>query len=76
MKKRIAYLDELRVFAILCIILLHITSLFFYNYYDVSTFKFGFYVFLNSLTRVGMPLFFMLTGILMLQKEEEFRQGE
>ena len=71
MKKRIKYLDELRIYAILNIILLHVIGLFFYKYYGISTPKYAFMAFLSSFTRVGIPLFFMITGVLMLTKKEE-----
>ena len=71
MKKIIKYLDELRIFAILNIILLHVIGLFFYKYYGVSTPKYALMSFLSAFTRVGIPLFFMLTGALMLTKKEE-----
>ena len=71
MKKRILYLDELRLFAILCIILLHSLSLFRYFCFDNNTFDFTFWTIFDSLTRIGLPIFFMLTGILMFQKKDE-----
>jgi len=71
MKKRIKYLDELRIFAILMIILLHVLGLFVYKYYPISTWKYAFMSLLSSPTRVGIPIFFMMTGILMFQKKEE-----
>ncbi len=71
MNKRIKYLDELRVFAMILIIALHIIAIFNYKYIDISTFKFALTVFLSSFTRVGVPIFFMLTGVLLLPKKEE-----
>ena len=71
MKDRIKYIDNLRIYAILCIILLHVTGIYFYVYHGVNTAKLSFYIFLSALTRVGVPIFFMLTGILMFSKKEE-----
>ena len=69
--KRIKYLDELRVFAMILIIALHVIAIFNYKYINISTLKFAFTVLLSSFTRVGVPIFFMLTGALMLTKKEE-----
>ena len=69
--KRVKYLDELRLFAILNVILLHVLSLFRYLSYDKNIVDFTIWTFFDSLTRVGLPIFFMLTGILMFQKKDE-----
>ena len=71
MKKRILYLDRLRFFAILCIILLHIISFFRWKYFNTNTSYFFILTLLDSLTRVGIPIFFMLTGALMFSKKDE-----
>ena len=71
MKKRIEYLDKLRLLAISSIILLHAISLFRFKYFPVSTMNYFWMTFLDSFTRFGVPVFFMLTGILMFQKEDE-----
>lgn len=72
MKNRIKYLDGLRFFAILSIILIHVNSIFRYQYFNVSIIKFFIMNLFDSFTRAGIPLFFMLTGILMFTKEDNY----
>ena len=71
MKKRIEYLDQLRVIAILNVILLHCMAIFRYKYFVNDSLSFFVMTFLNAFTRFGIPIFFMLTGILMFSKKEE-----
>ena len=71
MNKRIKYMDELRILACFLIILLHIIAIFSYKYFKIGSIEYAFTLFLSSFTRVGIPLFFMMTGILMLNKKEE-----
>lgn len=71
MKKRLEYLDGLRIFALLSIILLHVLKILRYKYYGTSSLLYFIYTAIDSPTRVGVPIFFMLTGILMLNKKEE-----
>ena len=71
MKKRLEYLDGLRIYALLNIILLHILLIFRYKYYGTNSLLYFTYTAFDSITRVGVPIFFMLTGILMLNKKEE-----
>ena len=71
MRRRILYLDRLRFFAILTIILLHIIALFRWKYFNINNNYFILLTFLDSFTRVGIPIFFMLTGTLMFPKKDE-----
>lgn len=68
--KRIKYLDELRIFSILMIILLHVLGIFCYKYFGYTK-SFLLMTFLSSFTRVGVPIFFMMTGILLFKKKDE-----
>ena len=69
MRQRAAYLDFLRCFAIFSVLLLHtlvpvVTNT---GVYGAPSWKLC--VALDALTRVGVPLFFMLSGYLMLSRE-------
>ena len=69
MRERMTYLDFLRCLAIFLVILLHtlvpvVTNT---GVYGVPSWKLC--VALDALTRVGVPLFFMLSGCLMLSRE-------
>lgn len=64
-RKRIIYLDYLRVLAIFAVLLNHIST--FCN--GGTAFNSSIAMFYNSLGRIGVPLFLMLTGILLLNNK-------
>lgn len=64
-KKRIIYLDYLRVLAIFGVLLNHISSNWTGGEFLNSLIALGY----NSLGRIGVPLFLMLTGILLLNNK-------
>lgn len=66
-ENRIFYLDQLRVLAIIMVIMVHVSTLFFK---DISSFN----GFLASMARtvshaIGVPLFFMVSGVLLLGRD-------
>ena len=71
--KRIFYFDALRVIAILCVVLLHVTGHLFEmtQYTPVTIYSLnGFFeIFMNNFTRIGVDLFFMLSGALLLARQ-------
>lgn len=69
-KERIWYFDLLRIFACICIIVLHVTAI---SYENVQVGSFSWCVFdvYNSLSRCGVPLFVMISGALFLDPEKE-----
>ena len=64
-KKRIIYLDYLRVLAILGVIMNHVSA----TWDDVSFFNGIVAITYNSFGRVGVPIFLMLTGVLLLNNK-------
>lgn len=65
---RIFYYDEIRVIAIFAIILCHVSRIYpFVN----SSLKLAIPSFCNILGVIGVPLFFMLSGALLLNKNIE-----
>ncbi len=70
-KKRLLYLDVLRVFAFLCVVLLHAINPYIIDsiLMNYPTWKYS--VFLNAFGRMGVPLFMMLTGCLLLNRGGE-----
>lgn len=66
-KKRIFYFDELRALAILFVILCHTTTLYKPYYYNLTVMSIP--SLLNMLGWVGVPLFFMISGALLLNRE-------
>ena len=66
-KKRIFYIDEIRALAILAVILCHTTSMYSPFIYDFT--KLAVPGFLNTFGLLGVPLFFMISGALLLNRE-------
>ena len=64
--KRIFYLDELRAIAIFAVILCHVANI--YPYLTTSI-KTAIPYFCSDLGRIGVPIFFMLSGALLLNRE-------
>ena len=66
MKRRVIYLDLLRCFAALCVIMLHSIAPFVNQTRLYGTKGWLLFIFINSIDRLGVPLFFMLSGCLLL----------
>lgn len=65
-KKRFFYLDELRMIAILAVILCHIDILY---QHGTTSFKLVLPYLLTNLGRMGVPIFLMISGALLLNKD-------
>lgn len=67
-KKRIFYLDELRVVAIFAVILCHVANLYPYALGSIDTLI---PYFLSDIGHIGVPIFVMLSGALLLNRDYE-----
>lgn len=67
--KRFVYLDILRIVAIFLVIFNHIAGYYLYMY-EESIINTWFYMTLTMITRINVPIFFMISGSLLLEKEE------
>ena len=67
MKERLQYADALRCLAIWFVILLHVINPFVVKPSLVGTPSWIFCIIQNTLNRTGVPLFFMLSGYLLLK---------
>ena len=76
MKKRVEYIDFIRMFAILSVIAIHVNAITRDALIVTNKIYYFFFTFLDSLTRAGVPLFLMLTGYFVLgtKKEESYKQ--
>lgn len=76
MKKRIFYLDFLRSFAIIMVLLLHSISSYITELGLFGTTSWYVNLFLNAFSRTGVPIFFMISGSLMLSSDntENFKR--
>lgn len=70
-KKRLKYCDALKAIAILLIVAIHVLAFFRDTYVSTNKLYYTLLTFVDSLTRVGVPIFFMVTGTLMLSKKKE-----
>ena len=71
-KKRIFYFDELRALAIVMVILCHIAVL--YKPFGYSSLKACIPSFIYIVTHVAVPIFFMLSGALLLNRQHELKE--
>ena len=75
--KHIFYFDALRTIAILCVVLLHITGHLaeITNYTSLTIFSPSgiFETFMNNFTRIGVDLFFILSGALLLGRNSDIK---
>ena len=67
---RIFYFDALRAFAILCVVLLHVTGhvgeIMNYNVHTIFSIGGIYETFANNFFRIGVDLFLMISGALLL----------
>lgn len=74
---RIFYFDALRAVAILCVILLHVTGhlgeIMNYNVHTIFSASGIFETFANNFFRIGVDLFLMLSGALLLGRDWDLR---
>ena len=69
-QKRIKYIDALRVIAIISVVAIHVFADFRDTYINTNRLYYGLITLLDSFTRMGVPIFFMITGAFMLSKKE------
>lgn len=70
MKQRNYNLDLLRVVLSIMVITIHIANYFCRGYVNLSSYEYVFSLFLNTLSRISVPCFLMLSGYLLLDRNE------
>lgn len=73
-RKRKLYLELLRIFAILCVIFNHTDGFFAYYSSTQNGITWLYSAVLSVICRVGVPLFFMISGAVLLDKEESLKE--
>lgn len=76
MNKRIFYLDFLRGFAIIMVLILHSISDYIVRAEFFSTTSWYANLFLNAFARTGVPIFFMISGCLILSSDSTDNFGD
>lgn len=75
--KRVFYFDALRAIAILCVVLLHVTGhlgeMMNYNISTIYSFNGAFETFANNFFRIGIALFLMISGALLLGRDWDIK---
>lgn len=75
--KRIFYFDALRAMAILCVVLLHVTGhlgeIMNYNIHTIFSLSGIYETFANNFFRIGVDLFLMISGALLLGRDWDVR---
>ena len=73
--KRYVYIDALRIIAIMCIIFNHSGVSGFFLYTTTDNFMLQcISIFISSFCKIGVPLFFMISGALLLGKQESCKE--
>ena len=72
-RNRVKYCDALRLIAIFSVVMIHVLAMYRDTYIATNKLYYGIVTFFDSLTRTGVPIFFMITGAFMLSKKEEFK---
>ena len=73
MKKREIGVEFIRVFAIFMVVAIHISNIYINNFPNISGAYFNTAVVYNSLSRICVPLFFMVSGIFLIKQEFSFK---
>lgn len=72
LKKRTIYFDLLRIFATFSVVILH-TASFRWHDVDVKSFEWNVFNFYDSIVRWTVPVFVMISGALMLNKDRSIK---
>lgn len=70
-ENRILYLDILRVLAIFAVITIHVTAMDIIKVKDIGSFEWWVSNIFNSISRWGVPVFFMMSGVLLLNPKND-----
>ena len=69
MKERKINIEFIRVFAIMMTIMIHISNIYVYSFNKISSFEYLVAVTYNAISRICVPLFFMVSGIFLIKEE-------
>jgi surface polysaccharide O-acyltransferase-like enzyme len=67
-------LDLMRVVSMFLVIVIHVSNYYSRSFLDIDTFSYFFATIFNGLARVSVPIFFMISGALLIPKIDDFDQ--
>jgi len=73
MKKRELNIEFIRVFAIFMVVMIHVSNIYINSFSKISALHFNTAVVFNSISRICVPLFFMVSGIFLINKEFDLK---
>jgi surface polysaccharide O-acyltransferase-like enzyme len=68
-----AWLDFVRWIATIAVITIHVAAPYLYKYGSIPMLNWNFYNFIDSLTRFAVPFFVMLSGALLLNRNDSLK---
>ena len=68
-KTRDYSLDWIRLFSCICVICIHVSNVYSRDYGKIDNVSYVFSVITNTVTRVSVPLFFMISGVLLIPQK-------
>lgn len=75
MKKKNYNMEVIRCVSFIMVIMIHVTNYFCRAYADIGRGEYLFSLFLDTVSRVSVPCFFMLSGALLLGRAEELKKN-
>lgn len=68
-------LDFIRVASMFLVIVIHISNIYSRNFANISLNSYFFATLFNGLSRIAVPLFFMISGSLLIGKKEDYKKS-
>lgn len=75
-QERVKYCDALRLVAIVSVVMIHVLAGYRDFYVQNNRLYYSTVTFFDSITRTGVPIFFMITGAFMLTKKDNIKYSE
>lgn len=76
MTKKDYNLDILRIISMVLVIVIHVANYYCRAFYDINAFSYFGAVVFNSVARVSVPIFFMISGALLLNKDYDVKKNK
>ena len=74
MKDRKLSIDFIRTFAIIFTIIIHVSNIYIYSNIDVNSNDFLWAIIYNSIARICVPLFFMISGVFLINEKYNYEK--